>query len=373
MFSEYDIIVVGAGHAGCEAANAAANLGSKVLLITMNLQTIGEMSCNPAMGGIGKGQILREIDALGGSSAIVTDESMLQFRMLNKSKGPAMWSPRAQNDRSLFSLRWRRELENNPNVDFYQDMVVGLIKKDDAIQGVKTRLGHSISAKAVILTNGTFLNGIIHIGEKQMGGGRISERSSTGITEQLIEWGFQSDRLKTGTPPRVDGRSLDYSKMDIQKGDDEIVGFSFTDTKKPAVQKNCWITYTNSKVHDILKTGFDKSPMFQGRIQGTGPRYCPSIEDKISRFQERDRHQLFIEPEGWDTVEIYVNGFSSSLPEHVQFQALRQISGFENCKMFRPGYAIEYDYFPPTQLGLSLETKLISNLFFAGQRNGTTG
>lgn len=373
MFSEYDVIVVGAGHAGCEAACAAGNLGSKVLLITMNLQTIGEMSCNPAMGGIGKGQIIREIDAMGGCSGIVTDASLIQFRMLNKSKGPAMWSPRAQNDRSKFSLEWRKALEDNINVDFYQDMVIGLVKEGNKISGVKTRLGHEIKSRSVILTNGTFLNGIIHIGENQMSGGRVSEKSSTGITEQLIEWGFKSDRLKTGTPPRIDGRSLDFSKMEIQKGDDKIAGFSFLETEKPEKQKNCWITYTNTKVHDILATGFSKSPMFQGRIQGVGPRYCPSIEDKITRFAERERHQLFIEPEGWNTVEIYVNGFSSSLPEDIQFQALRQIKGFENCKMFRPGYAIEYDYFPPTQLKLSLETKIIENLFFAGQINGTTG
>ena len=373
MFENYDIIVVGAGHAGCEAACAAANLGSKVLLLTMNLQTIGEMSCNPAMGGIGKGQILREIDAMGGFSGIVSDETMIQFRMLNKSKGPAMWSPRSQNDRSLFALKWRSILENTPNVDFYQDMVIGLIKNGDKISGVKTRLGHEILAKAVILTNGTFLNGIIHIGERQMKGGRISENAAVGITEQLKEWGLESNRLKTGTPPRIDGRSLDYSKMTIQEGDEEIVGFSFLKTKKPTKQKCCWITYTNQKVHDILESGFSQSPMFQGRIQGQGPRYCPSIEDKINRFAERDRHQLFIEPEGWNTIEIYVNGFSSSLPEHIQYQALRKVEGFEKCKMFRPGYAIEYDYFIPTQLHHTLETKLVHNLYFAGQINGTTG
>ena len=373
MFPKYDIIVVGAGHAGCEAASSAANLGSKVLLITMNLQTIGEMSCNPAMGGIGKGQIIREMDAMGGFSGIVSDESTIQFRMLNKSKGPAMWSPRAQNDRQLFSKKWREVLENNLNIDFYQDMVISLIKADDRIVGVKTRLGHEIFCKSIVLTNGTFLNGIIHIGERQMAGGRISEKAAIGITEQLIEWGFKSDRLKTGTPPRVDGRTLDYSKMEIQNGDEKIKGFSFLEVKKPTKQKNCWIAYTNKNVHQILATGFNKSPMFQGRIQGVGPRYCPSIEDKITRFAERERHQLFIEPEGWNTVEIYVNGFSSSLPEDIQFQALRQIIGFEKCKMFRPGYAIEYDYFPPTQLKLSLETKLIENLFFAGQINGTTG
>lgn len=373
MFPEYDIIVVGAGHAGCEAAAAAANLGSKVLLITMNMQTIAQMSCNPAMGGIAKGQIIREIDAMGGYSGIVTDETMIQFRMLNKSKGPAMWSPRAQNDRTLFSLKWRQVLELNPNIDFYQDMVSGLIKTGNKVKGVKTRLGHEIRGKSVILTNGTFLNGLIHIGEKQMAGGRVSEKNSTGITEQLQEWGFESNRLKTGTPPRIDGRTLDYSKLEIQEGDKEIKGFSFTNTIKPSKQKNCWIAYTNKKVHTVLETGFNKSPMFQGRIQGIGPRYCPSIEDKITRFSERERHQLFIEPEGWNTIEIYINGFSSSLPEIVQFQALREIVGFENCKMFRPGYAIEYDYFPPTQLQPTLETKLIKNLFFAGQINGTTG
>ncbi|HEV8081505.1 MAG TPA: tRNA uridine-5-carboxymethylaminomethyl(34) synthesis enzyme MnmG, partial [Chitinophagaceae bacterium] len=347
--------------------------GSKVLLITMNLQTIGEMSCNPAMGGIAKGQIIREIDALGGFSGIVTDETMIQFRMLNKSKGPAMWSPRAQSDRSLFSLKWRRVLEQNINIDFYQDMVTSLVKHGDKITGVKTRLGHEIQGYSVILTNGTFLNGLIHIGEKQMSGGRVSEKNSTGLTEQLEEWGLESDRLKTGTPPRLDGRSLDYSKLEIQEGDREIKGFSYTNTKKPIKQKNCWIAYTNKNVHNILESGFSKSPMFQGRIQGVGPRYCPSIEDKITRFAERERHQLFIEPEGWNTIEIYINGFSSSLSEIIQYQSLREIIGFENCKMFRPGYAIEYDYFPPTQLQPTLETKLIKNLFFAGQINGTTG
>ncbi len=375
MFQEYDVIVVGAGHAGCEAAAAAANLGSKVLLITMNMQTIAQMSCNPAMGGIAKGQIVREIDALGGYSGIVTDESMIQFRMLNRSKGPAMWSPRAQSDRMLFATKWREMLEQTPNVDFYQDMVNGLLVKDGRVYGVVSGLGHEIKAKSVVLTNGTFLNGIIHIGEKQLGGGRMAEKAATGITEQLVSLGFESDRLKTGTPPRIDGRSLDYSKMEEQCGDDEMVGFSYTDTKKITAtqQKSCWITYTSQEVHDILKTGFEQSPMFQGRIQGTGPRYCPSIEDKINRFAERDRHQLFVEPEGFNTVEIYVNGFSSSLPEEVQYQALKKVPGFENCKMFRPGYAIEYDYFPPTQLKFSLETKLIENLFFAGQINGTTG
>jgi tRNA uridine 5-carboxymethylaminomethyl modification enzyme len=373
MFQEYDVIVVGAGHAGCEAAAAAANLGSKVLLVTMNMQTIAQMSCNPAMGGIAKGQIVREIDAMGGYSGIVTDLSMIQFRMLNRSKGPAMWSPRAQNDRMLFSIKWREMLENTLNLDFYQDMVKGLLVKDGKVRGVVTGLGHEIKANAVVLTNGTFLNGIVHIGEKNFGGGRMAEKAATGITEQLVSLGFQSDRLKTGTPPRVDGRSLDYTKMEEQKGDDEIVGFSYMNTPKPTTQRSCWITYTNQTVHDILKTGFDRSPMFAGRIDGVGPRYCPSIEDKINRFAERDRHQLFIEPEGWNTVEIYVNGFSTSLPEETQYEALRSIVGFENVKIFRPGYAIEYDYFPPTQLKYTLETKLIGNLFFAGQINGTTG
>jgi len=373
MFPEYDIIVVGAGHAGCEAAASAANLGSKVLLITMNMQTIAQMSCNPAMGGIAKGQIVREIDALGGYSGIVTDESLIQFRMLNRSKGPAMWSPRTQNDRVLFSIRWREMLEQTPNLDFYQDMVKGLIIDEGRVVGVKTGLGHLVYSKAVVLTNGTFLNGIVHIGDKSFGGGRISEKAATGITEQLVSLGFESDRLKTGTPPRVDGRSLDYSKMEEQPGDKEIVGFSFLQTKKPLQQKSCWITYTDKKVHDILRTGFDRSPMFSGKIEGVGPRYCPSIEDKINRFAERDRHQLFVEPEGWNTVEVYINGFSTSLPEEVQYEALRSIRGFENAKMFRPGYAIEYDYFPPTQLKYSLETKSIENLFFAGQINGTTG
>jgi tRNA uridine 5-carboxymethylaminomethyl modification enzyme len=373
MFSEYDVLVVGAGHAGCEAAAAAANLGSRVLLITMNLQTIAQMSCNPAMGGIAKGQIVREIDALGGYSGIVTDLSMIQFRMLNRSKGPAMWSPRAQNDRMLFSAKWRELLEQTSNIDFYQDIVKGLLVKNGNVEGVITGLGHEIKARSVILTNGTFLNGIVHIGEKNFGGGRIAEKPATGITEQLVSLGFKSDRLKTGTPPRVDGRSLDYSKMEEQFGDKDVVGFSFLDIKKPKQQKSCWITYTNQKVHDVLKTGFDRSPMFAGRIDGVGPRYCPSIEDKINRFSERERHQLFIEPEGWNTIEIYVNGFSTSLPEEVQYEAIRNIAGFENAKMFRPGYAIEYDFFPPTQLNYSLETKFISNLFFAGQINGTTG
>lgn len=375
MFPDYDVIVVGAGHAGCEAAAAAANLGSKVLLVTMNMQTIAQMSCNPAMGGIAKGQIVREIDAIGGYSGIVTDLSTIQFRMLNRSKGPAMWSPRAQSDRMLFAAKWREMLENTPNVDFYQDMVQSIIIKDGRAAGVVTGMGHHINSKSVVVTSGTFLNGVIHIGEKRFGGGRVAEKAATGITEQLVELGFESDRLKTGTPPRVDGRSLDYSKMEEQKGDDEIVGFSYLDVErvKPENQRSCWISYTNNTVHDILKTGFDRSPMYQGRIEGVGPRYCPSIEDKINRFADRDRHQIFVEPEGWNTVEIYVNGFSTSLPEEVQHQALRMIPGFENCRIFRPGYAIEYDYFPPTQLTYSLETKQISNLFFAGQINGTTG
>jgi tRNA uridine 5-carboxymethylaminomethyl modification enzyme len=375
MFPKYDVVVAGAGHAGCEAAAAAANMGSRVLLITMNMQTIAQMSCNPAMGGIAKGQIVREIDALGGYSGIVSDKSMIQFRMLNRSKGPAMWSPRTQNDRMLFATTWREMLEKTERIDFYQDMVQSILVKDGRCIGVKTGLGHEIYSKSVVLTSGTFLNGVIHIGEKQLGGGRIAEKAATGITEQLISLGFESSRLKTGTPPRIDGRSLDYSKMEEQRGDEEITGFSFlkTDKIKPNEQRSCFITYTNSEVHEILKTGFDKSPMYQGRIQGTGPRYCPSIEDKINRFADRDRHQLFVEPEGWNTVEIYVNGFSTSLPEDVQYKALTTVPGFENCRMFRPGYAIEYDYFPPTQLSYSLETKLLSNLFFAGQINGTTG
>ena len=375
IFQKYDIIVVGAGHAGCEAAASAANLGSSVLLITMNMQTIAQMSCNPAMGGIAKGQIVREIDALGGYSAIVTDKSLLQFRMLNRSKGPAMWSPRAQNDRMLFAKTWRNMLEQTEKVDFYQDTVLSIIIEGDKACGVVTGLGHRIYSKGVVITSGTFLNGIIHIGEKQFGGGRVAEKASTGITEQLVDFGFQSNRLKTGTPPRVDGRSLDYSKMDEQRGDAEITGFSYLDieTIKPDYQKSCFITYTNTKVHDILKTGFDRSPMYTGRINGVGPRYCPSIEDKINRFSDKDRHQIFVEPEGFDTVEIYVNGFSTSLPEEVQYEAIRSITGFESAKLFRPGYAIEYDYFPPTQLKNSLETKLINNLFFAGQINGTTG
>lgn len=374
MFSSsYDVIVVGAGHAGCEAAAAAANMGSKVLLVTMNLQTIAQMSCNPAMGGVAKGQIVREIDAMGGYSGIVTDKSMIQFRMLNKSKGPAMWSPRAQNDRMLFSSTWRSMLEKTPNVDFYQDMVTGLLTDGKTVTGVITGMGNRIKSRSVVLTNGTFLNGIIHIGEKKFGGGRMAEKAATGITEQLRTEGFESNRLKTGTPPRVDGRSLDYSKMEEQPGDENPVGFSYLNIPLPTKQKSCWITYTNPTVHDILKTGFDRSPMFTGRIDGTGPRYCPSIEDKLNRFADKERHQLFIEPEGWDTIEIYVNGFSTSLPEEVQYEALRMIPGFENFKAFRPGYAIEYDYFPPTQLNHSLETKILGNLFLAGQINGTTG
>ena len=375
MFPKYNVIVVGAGHAGCEAAAAAANMGSKVLLVTMNMQTIAQMSCNPAMGGIAKGQIVREIDALGGYSGIVTDLSTIQFRMLNKSKGPAMWSPRSQNDRHLFASKWREMLENTPNVDFYQDSVNELIIKNNKACGVITSLGHKIEADAVIITSGTFLNGIIHIGEKQIGGGRVAEKAATGITEQLVSFGLESDRLKTGTPPRVDGRSLDYSKMEEQKGDEEIVGFSYMDIPriKAEDQRSCHITYTDSVVHDILRTGFDRSPMYQGRIEGVGPRYCPSIEDKINRFADRERHQLFVEPEGWNTVEIYVNGFSTSLPEEVQYEALRRVPGFEKARMFRPGYAIEYDYFQPTQLTYTLETKAIHNLYFAGQINGTTG
>lgn len=374
MLSKYDVIVVGAGHAGNEAAAAAANLGSRVLLVTMNMNAIGQMSCNPAMGGIAKGQIIREIDAMGGYSGIVSDNSMIQFRMLNRSKGPAMWSPRSQNDRMRFSEEWRLMLERTPNVDFWQDMVNGIIVKDGRVAGVKTSMGLEIQAPSVILTNGTFLNGLIHLGEKNFGGGRAGERAATGITEQLVELGFRSGRMKTGTPPRVDGRSLDYSKMEEQQGDEKPGTFSFSEKTKPLTrQRHCHITYTNAEVHDLLREGFDRSPMFQGRIEGLGPRYCPSIEDKIERFAGRDRHQLFVEPEGWNTVEIYVNGFSTSLPEEVQQAALRKIEGFENVKMFRPGYAIEYDFFPPTQLYHTLETKLISGLYFAGQINGTTG
>lgn len=373
MFDKYDIIVVGAGHAGCEASAAAANLGSKVLLITMNMATIAQMSCNPAMGGVAKGQIVREIDALGGYSGIISDRTTLQFRMLNSSKGPAMWSPRAQIDRVKFAEEWRYTLEQTPNVDFWQDTVVGIITDGDRITGVTTSLGIEIACKAVVLTNGTFLNGMIHIGEKRFGGGRTGEKAATGITEQLVKLGFESGRMKTGTPPRVDGRSLDYSKMEEQWGDETRGRFSYTDVELPKDQRCCWITYTNQEVHDTLKEGFEKSPMFTGRIKGLGPRYCPSIEDKINRFAERDRHQIFVEPEGWNTVEIYVNGFSTSLPEDVQYRALSKIPGFEKVKMFRPGYAIEYDYFPPTQLKLTLETKKINNLYFAGQINGTTG
>jgi tRNA uridine 5-carboxymethylaminomethyl modification enzyme len=373
MFQEYDVIVVGAGHAGCEAAAAAANMGSKVMLITMNMQTIAQMSCNPAMGGVAKGQIVREIDALGGYSGIVTDETRVQFRMLNRSKGPAMWSPRAQSDRNLFARKWRNLLEDQPLIDMWQDMVKALIIEGRQVKGVITGMGQEIRSKTVVLTNGTFLNGIIHIGEKQFGGGRAGESAAKGITEQLVALGFESGRMKTGTPPRLDGRSIDYSQTEIQEGDFNPAKFSFTDTNVPEKQLCCHITYTNPEVHEILRTGFEKSPMFTGRIQGIGPRYCPSIEDKIDRFSERDRHQLFIEPEGWDTHEIYINGFSSSLPEEVQFKALQKIPGLQHVKMFRPGYAIEYDYFPPTQLSLSLETHLIHNLYFAGQINGTTG
>lgn len=386
MLPEYDVIVVGAGHAGCEAAVGAANMGSKVLLITMDMTKVAQMSCNPAMGGIAKGQIVKEIDALGGYSGIVSDRSAIQFRMLNRSKGPAMWSPRSQNDRALFTLEWRKLLEQTPNIDFWQDMVKEIIVEESTIsgtegtvKGVVTGMGMHIKSKSVILTNGTFLNGIIHIGEKQFGGGRVGEKASKGITEQLVALGFNAGRMKTGTPPRIDGRSLDYFKMDIQQGDENPNKFSFIEIDKTGTiygdrkQIPCHITYTNKEVHEILKTGFDKSPMYSGRIQGIGPRYCPSIEDKVTRFAERERHQIFVEPEGWNTVEIYVNGFSTSLPEDVQMKAIKKIQGFENCKMFRPGYAIEYDYFPPTQLYHTLETKRIGNLYFAGQINGTTG
>lgn len=373
MYKEYDVIVVGAGHAGCEAAHAAATMGSKVLLITMNMNTIAQMSCNPAMGGVAKGQIVREVDALGGMSGIISDKTMIQFRMLNRSKGPAMWSPRCQSDRMRFAEEWRLALERNLNVDFWQEMVSGLLVEDNKVVGVKTQLGIEFKAKSVVLTNGTFLNGLIHIGEKNFGGGRTAEGKATGITEQLVQLGFEAGRMKTGTPPRVDGRSLDYTKMEEQKGDDNPSKFSYLDTPSLSEQRSCWITYTNHEVHDVLKTGFEKSPMFAGRIKGLGPRYCPSVEDKINRFADKDRHQIFVEPEGWNTVEVYVNGFSTSLPEDVQYAALKKIPGFENVRMFRPGYAIEYDFFPPTQLKQTLETKLIQNLFFAGQINGTTG
>ncbi|WDT68608.1 tRNA uridine-5-carboxymethylaminomethyl(34) synthesis enzyme MnmG [Cloacibacterium sp. TD35] len=374
LFNEtYDVIVVGAGHAGCEAAAAAANLGSKTMLITMNMQTIGQMSCNPAMGGIAKGQIVREIDAIGGFSGIVADKSAIQFKMLNLSKGPAMWSPRTQNDRMKFAEEWRYVLENTPNLDFFQDMVKSLIINNGKVEGVITSLGIEIKGKSVVLTNGTFLNGLIHVGDKQLGGGRMGEPKAYGITEQLVDLGFEAGRMKTGTPVRVDGRSLDYSKMEEQAGDKNPQKFSYLDTPKLTKQRSCYITYTNDTVHEILRTGFDKSPMFNGTIQSIGPRYCPSIEDKINRFAERNRHQLFAEPEGWNTVEVYVNGFSSSLPEDVQLKALHHVPGFEKAKIFRPGYAIEYDYFPPTQLKHTLETKLIENLYFAGQINGTTG
>jgi tRNA uridine 5-carboxymethylaminomethyl modification enzyme len=373
MLGKYDVIVVGAGHAGCEAANAAARMGSKVLLVTMNMNTIAQMSCNPAMGGVAKGQIVREIDALGGGSGIVSDKSAIQFRMLNRSKGPAMWSPRTQNDRVLFSLEWRYLLEQNPNVDFWQDMCVGIITDGSKVVGVELAMGTKVYASAVVLTNGTFLNGLIHLGEKQYGGGRAGEKAAVGLTESLVKHGFEAGRMKTGTPPRVDGRSLDYSKMEVQLGDENPSKFSYGSTPALAKQLPCHITYTNEQTHELLRTGFDRSPMFNGAIKSSGPRYCPSIEDKISRFADRERHQIFVEPEGWNTVEIYVNGFSTSLPEDVQNLALKSIPGFENAKMFRPGYAIEYDYFPPTQLGHSLETKLIENLFFAGQINGTTG
>jgi len=373
MFPEYDVIIVGAGHAGCEAAVGAANLGAKVLLATMNMNTIAQMSCNPAIGGVAKGQIVREIDALGGYTGIVTDHTRVQFRMLNKSKGPAMWSPRAQSDRMMFAAKWRQMLEENPNIDFWQEMVKGLVVKDKVCRGIRTSIGIEIKSKSVVLTNGTFLNGLIHIGEKKFGGGRAGEKAATGITEQLVSLGFEAGRMKTGTPPRVDGRTLDYERMELQPGDENPTRFSFTDTPNLKKQRPCHITFTNTDVHETLKEGFDRSPMFNGRIQGLGPRYCPSIEDKINRFADKDRHQLFVEPEGWNTCEIYVNGFSSSLPEDIQYKALQKVQGFEKMKMFRPGYAIEYDFFQPTQLKASLETKLVRGLFFAGQINGTTG
>lgn len=373
MFKEYDVIVVGAGHAGCEAASAAANMGSSVLLVTMNMHTIAQMSCNPAMGGVAKGQIVREIDALGGQSGIISDKTMIQFRMLNRSKGPAMWSPRCQSDRMMFAQEWRDTMENIPNLDFWQEMIEGLVIKNNRVVGVRTGMGIEIKGKSVVLTNGTFLNGKIHIGEKNFGGGRTGEKAAHGITEQLIELGFESGRMKTGTPPRIDGRSLNWDLMEEQKGDENPEKFSYTNTPKLTKQRSCYVTYTNEKVHEVLRKGFDKSPMFSGRIKGLGPRYCPSVEDKINRFADKDHHQIFVEPEGWNTVEMYINGFSTSLPEEIQYEALTKIKGFENVKMFRPGYAIEYDFFPPTQLKLTLETHLIENLYFAGQINGTTG
>jgi tRNA uridine 5-carboxymethylaminomethyl modification enzyme len=373
MFKEYDVIVVGAGHAGCEAASAAANMGSSVLLVTMNMHTIAQMSCNPAMGGVAKGQIVREIDALGGQSGIISDKTMIQFRMLNRSKGPAMWSPRCQSDRMMFAQEWRNTMEQNPNIDFWQEMIEGLVIKNKRVIGVRTGMGIEIKSKTVVLTNGTFLNGKIHIGEKNFGGGRTGEKAAYGITEQLVKIGFESGRMKTGTPPRIDGRSLNWDQMEEQKGDENPEKFSYTNTPRLTKQRSCYVTYTNEKVHEVLRKGFDKSPMFSGRIKGLGPRYCPSVEDKINRFADKDRHQIFVEPEGWNTIEMYINGFSTSLPEEIQLEALRKMQGFENVKMFRPGYAIEYDYFPPTQLKITLETHLIKNLYFAGQINGTTG